>query len=490
MDKYSKNDISKRKVFSSFIWRLCERSGAQIISFAVSIVLARILDPDTYGTLALVMAFISILNVFVDGGLGSSLIQKENADNDDFSTVFYANLIFCVVLYGGLFVAAPLIAGFYNQKPLTAVIRVIGITIIISGVKNIQQAYVSRNLLFKRFFFSSVVGTIISAFVGILLALTGAGIWALVVQSLLNNGIDTLILWITVKWRPDKVFSIKKLKENFSYGWKILAAGLVYTSYENLRQLLIGKFYTSSDLAYYNRGEHIPAVITANINSALDSVLLPTMSKVQSDRVKVKGMTRRFIQITTFVIMPMMVGLAIVASQLIRILLTEKWIECVPYMRMFCLVYCFYPIHTANLNAIKAIGRSDIFLKLEIIKIITGVFILLVTIWYGPLAIAFGYMISTILAQLINSWPNKELLNYSFTEQIKDILPNILVAFCMGIVVWSLPEIESHIIVDLGVKIIVGIIVYIALSFATKNESLYYLLNNVKIMVRKQKKNE
>ena len=287
--------MKSKNIVSNFIWRFAERCGAQLVSFVVSIVLARILAPEDYGTIALVTVFTAILQVFVDSGLGTALIQKKDADDLDFSSVFYFNFSICLVLYAVMFIVAPYIAIFYEDMTLTSVIRVLSLTIVISGVKGIQQAYVSRNMLFKRFFFSTIGGTIFSAFLGIGLAFSGCGVWALVAQQLSNTMIDTLILWITVKWKPKKEFSWKRLRTLFSYGWKLLVSSLLDTVYNNLRNLIIGKMYSSADLAYYNQGDKFPKIIVTNINTSIDSVLLPTMSYELDDRIRIKSMTRRAI---------------------------------------------------------------------------------------------------------------------------------------------------------------------------------------------------
>lgn len=355
--------MGKINIISNFLWRLAERCGAQIVTLIVSIVLARILTPSDFGTVSLVMVFTTIMQVFVDSGLGTALIQKKEADDLDFSSVFYFNLVVCIVLYVFMFEIAPFIAEFYNDDSLVLIIRVISLTILISGVKGIQQAYVSRNMLFKRFFFATLGGTMFSAFLGIGMAYAGFGVWAIVAQQLSNTTMDTLILWVTVRWRPKKMFSWKRLKKLLSYGWKLLVSSLLDTIYNNLRNLIIGKIYTSVDLAYYNQGDKFPKVIVTNINTSIDSVLLPSMAEEQDNRERVKSMTRRAIKTSTYIMAPLMIGLLFCAEPIVKLILTEKWIPCVPYLRIFCCTYLFWPIHTANLNAIKAMGRSDLFLK-------------------------------------------------------------------------------------------------------------------------------
>ena len=472
--------MEKKIVFKNFIWRFAERCGAQLVTFIVSIVLARILAPEDYGTIALVTVFTTILQVFVDSGLGTALIQKKEADDLDFSSVFFFNFAVCLILYIGMFIAAPFIAEFYNDSSLTSVVRVISLTIVISGVKGIQQAYVSRNMMFKRFFFSTIGGTIFSAVFGIVLAYQGFGVWALVAQQLSNTAIDTLILWLTVKWRPKLMFSWNRLKTLLVFGWKLLVSALLDTCYNNLRNLIIGKMYSSADLAYYNQGDKFPKVIVTNINTSIDSVLLPTMSSAQDDRERVKNMTRRAIKTSTYVMAPLMMGLAFCSVPIVHLVLTDKWLPCVPFLRIFCVTYMFYPIHTANLNAINAMGRSDWFLRLEVIKKIVGMAILLSTMWFGVMAMAYSLLLSSVLSQIINSWPNRKLLGYGYLEQIRDIAPAIILAVIMGICVYFIGYIPLPTIVTLIIQIVAGAVTYIVLSAILKLEEYEYLTGMIK----------
>ncbi len=454
--------------------------GAQLVTFIVSIVLARILSPSDYGTIALVTVFTTILQVFIDSGLSTALIQKKDADDLDFSSVFYFNFVICIILYLIMFVSAPCIADFYKDSSLVSIVRVISLTLIISGVKGVQQSYVSRHMLFKRFFFSTLGGTIFSALLGIIMAYAGFGVWAIVFQQLSNNAIDTLILWITVKWRPIKKFSWTRLKHLLSFGWKMLASSLLDTVYNNLRNMIIGKLYTSADLAFYNQGDKFPKLIVTNINTSIDSVLLPTMSNEQDNHVRVKDMTRRAIKISTYIMAPLMIGLAFCAKPIVQIVLTAKWLPCVPYLQIFCISYLFWPIHTANLNAIKAMGRSDLFLKLEVIKKFIGMILLLITMNISVMAMAYSLLISGLISQVINSWPNRYLLKYSYIDQIKDILPNILMSLIMGVFVYFISYLNLPILVSLVVQILSGGIIYLILSILTKNDSFIYLINILK----------
>lgn len=473
-------DNLKQNVFSNVIWRFAERTGAQLVGFIVSIVLARILSPSDYGIVALVSVFTTIMQVFVDSGLGNALIQKKDADDVDFSTVFYTNIAFCLVLYLIIFISAPLIAKLYNNEDLIAVTRVLGLTIVISGVKNVQQAYVSRKMIFKIFFFATLVGTIGAGVLGITLAINGAGVWALVAQQIFNLTVDTIILWITVKWRPKKFFSFTRLKELFSYGWKLLVSSIIDTVYNNVRQLIIGKFYSSSDLAYYNKAKQFPELIVNNVNTSIDSVLLPTMSREQENKEKVRTMTRRAIKTSIYIMAPLMMGLAFTANNVIKILLTDKWSASVPYLIVFAITYMFWPVHTANLNAIKAMGRSDLFLKLEIIKKAVGVILLLLTFRISVWAMALSFLISGVISQIINAWPNRKLLNYSYLQQFKDILPSIVLAVVMGIIVYLINFLRLPTLVTLIIQIILGAIIYIGGSVLLKFESFSYVIDILK----------
>lgn len=480
--------VKSEKVLGNFMWRLLERFGAQGVTLIVSIVLARLLDPEVYGVIALVTVITTLLNVFVDSGLGTALIQKKNADDLDFSTVFFFNIGMCIVLYVGLFFLAPLVAAFYEIPELTAIVRVLGLSLIISGVKNIQQAYVSRNMLFKKFFFATIAGTIGAAVVGITMAFLGYGVWAIVCQYLFNMFIDTVILWITVRWRPKFMFSFQRLKGLFGFGSKLLGVSLITTLYNDLRQILIGKLYTTSDLAFYNKGKQFPELINTNINTSIDSILLPAMSKEQDDVTTIKAMTRRSIKTCTYIMSPFLVGLAMCGEAFIELLLTEKWLFCVPYMRIFCITYLFSPIFTANYNAYKALGKSNLYLRVSIVSKFFGIIVLLITLPHGVMVMAYGVLVSNFINQLVCTFPNLKLMKYSYPEQIKDILPNLLLAAFMGAVVYVVNFLNLNPILTLVIQIPVGAVVYVLGSMIFKLESYVYVLNTLKSFLKKRRK--
>ncbi len=479
--------VNSKIVASNLIWRFLERFGAQIVAFIVSIILARLLDPVVYGTIALVTVFTTILQVFVDSGFGMALVQKKDSDEIDFSTVFYFNVGICLFLYLIMFILAPFIARFYNNDQLSLIIRILSLILVISGFKSIQSVYVAKHLIFKKFFFATLVGTVVSAGVGIYMAYKGYGVWALITQNLLNQGIDTIILWITVGWRPKKVFSFKRLKTLFSFGWKLLVSALLDVGYNQLRALIVGKKYSAEDLAYYNRGEQIPNLAISNINTSIDSVLLPSMSIAQNDKQRVKRMLKRSISVSSFILLPIMAGIAVTADSLVAILLTEKWNPAIPYLQMFCIIYAFYPIHTANLNAMKAMGRSDYFLKLEIIKKIIGLGLLLGAMWISVQAIVISLLIANVISLLINTYPNKKLLGYGIFEQIKDLLPALILSGVMFGITYFIYYVNGAGFMTLLKQVIIGVAVYFTLAVFFKVEPLIYIINFFKNKSSKKK---
>lgn len=475
----------KKKTIVGFFWRLGERVGAQGVSFVVSIVLARLLSPADYGTIALVTVFTNILGTFIDSGLGHALLQKKDADDLDFSSVFFFNMAMCFTLYAGMFFGAPFIARFYNRPELTSLVRVLSLSLVITGFKAMPQSYAFKNMLFKKFFFATLGGTLFSAALGIFMAYKGFGAWALVAQQLTNAAIDTVILWITVKWKPIWKFSGKRLKGLFSFAWKLLASALLDKGYNNLRSLIIGKVYSPADLGYYNKAKNFPNLVIENVNTSIDSVLLPAMSTVQDKKDDLKNITRRSMKTSTYVMGPLLIGLAVCGKALISLLLTDKWLPSYPYMVIFCVTFVFYPVHTANLNAIKAIGRSDLFLKLEIIKKIVGIAAILITFKISVMAMALSLLVTSVLSQIINSWPNKKLMNYSYLEQLKDILPGILLAAFMGGCVYCVNFLHLNSIITLLIQVPLGGLIYIGLSYLLKLESFTYCLGMIKPIVGK-----
>ena len=477
----------KKKVLSGMIWKFAERFCAQFVTLVISIVLARLLEPDHYGTIAIMMVFINIANVFVNESFSTALIQKKNADKVDFSTIFYFNIVFSWGLYGIIYVAAPWVESFYNMPQLAGAMRVLALKLPISAIYSVQQAYVSRHMLFRKFFFATIIGTVTSAVVGIVMAYKGFGVYALVGQYLTNSLIGTVALWIAVRWRPVWAFSFQSFKGLFNYGWKILATSLLRVIYEDIYSLVIGKKYSSDDLAFYSKGKHYPQMIITNVNSTISSVMLPALSKHQDDPQTLRMMMRRSIKVGSYIVSPLMIGMAVVAEPLVSLVLTDKWLPCVPFLRIACIALLLRPIQSANLQAIKAVGRSDMVLKLETLKRIVGIVILIATMPFGVEAIAWGSVLTTLVESAVNTLPNKKLLGYQYSHQLADLVPNLLLAVGMGAVVHCVSYLPLGAAWMLALQVLVGALAYIGLSIITKNDNFKYVLSALKDFKKKRK---
>lgn len=459
----------KRQTISGIIWSFMERVLAQGVSFVVSIVLARLLMPEEYGLVAIVLVIINFCNVFLNSGISTALIQKKDADELDFSTAFWSSLVLAVLLYVFVFLIASPVALFYKQEQLKSVVRVMGLSLVVSSLKAVQKAYVSRQLQFRKFFWATLGGTIVAAIVGIWMAIAGFGVWALAAQYLTNAVIDTMVLGLSIEWKPKWIFSKDRLKVILSFGWKVLTASLIYTLYEDLRTLVIGKVYSADDLAFYNKGKQLPGFIVNNINSAISSALLPAMSKFQNNKEQMKKAMKSFNSVGAFVMLPMMAGMAIIAKPLVILLLTEKWLFCVPLLRLMCFYYALMPLQEANTQAVLAEGRSDVSLKAEIVKRGFNLLVIAATFWISVKAVAWGEIVSMIGTYLINTFVSRKLFDYGFKEQLKDIFPSIVMSTIMGICVWCAAYFLS---VGLVLQIFIGILVYGVLGLIYKESPL------------------
>ena len=478
------NSSLKKNTISALFWKFLERFGVSGVQFILQIILARLLSPSDYGVLSIMIIFTTLANVFIQNGFNTALIQKQDVDNTDYSSVFLLTLFVSLAIYGMLYMFAPILASFYNMPQICSPFRVISLMIIPGALNSIQIAIVSKKMDFKKIFTSNVSSIIASGIIGILLAYLGAGIWALVFQTLFNVLISCIVMWFTVKWRPALIFDLKRVKSLFAYGWKLLVSSLIDTLYQDLSSLVIGKKYDSGVLGYYNRGKQFPQFIVNSINSTVQSVMLPAISSIQEYKNQVKSMMRRSITLSSYVIFPVMFGLAAVAEPTVKLLLTDKWLPCVPYIQIFCISFAFYPVHTCNLQTINAVGRSDIFLKLEIVKKAIGITVLGIAIFCfdSPIIIASSGIATTFISCFINAYPNKQLINYSYVEQMRDILPNFLLAGFMALLVYPILLLRLSALITLLTQIIMGVSFYIILSIISKNDNFYYLLNIFKEM--------
>lgn len=481
----------KIQAIKGAFWKFSERILAQLVSFVISIILARLLTPNDYGLIALVFVFTTICDKLLVCGFATALIQKKETDDVDFSSVLFFSLGVAFLLYILLFFLAPLIADFYNhfdRSELISVIRVLGLGLFLVAFNSVQHAYVSKNMLFKRYFWSTLGGIILSGVTGVIMACTGFGVWSLVAQNLVLSIVDGLILFFTVGWRPSFIFSLKKLYSLFTYGWKIFLASIIKTLYNDLRGLVIAKVYTPSDLAFFNRGQSLPQLLDSNVTGTIDSVLFPTFSKLQNDNIKLLNALRRSVKTSCYVLMPLLALMVVTASPLVSILLTDKWLPCVPYMQILSCSFIFSPVETENLQVIKALGRSDIVLKLEIFKKIVGVVLLIVAVPFGIKTIALSILVYSFLSAILNAWSNKKLLNYRWAQQCYDIFPSLGISVIMFVAVRMLLHLiaHTHVFYQLLITFSFGLIVYIMISKIFNIESYVYIKQTIKGIMYKR----
>lgn len=472
----------KKSAITSVIWKFLERIGAQLVSLIVSIILARILEPTDYSVVSIVTIFFTFANVIISGGLNTALIQKKCADSEDYSTVLHVSVILSLVIYAVLFFTAPFISTLYEQETLTLIIRIMGLSLPVTAIKSIWCAYISANLQFRKFFFATIGGTAISAVVGITLAVNGAGAWALVAQQMSNTVIDTIILIATTRINIVPKISIKKLKSLFRYGWKVFVSSLIGTAYTEIIPMVIGVKYTDADLSYYSKGRSFPSLISTTTTNTLSAVLFPTLAKFQDDKEKLLRYTRLFIRLASFISFPLMLCFFAVSDNFIIVVLTEKWLPAAPYIKIFCIACMFDMIHIGNCEVIKAMGRSDIYLIMEIIKK-TGYFItiaLFLCFTNTPESLALAFLVCTIIAIIVNAIPNRKLIGYKFRYQILDLLPNLITAVIMLIFVSLVGMLKVNNILLLILQILAGVVVYLTLNIIIKNPSLIYIWGIIK----------
>ncbi len=486
----NENSLSKNKVISSLAWKFFERGGIQVVQFIISIVIARLLTPEAYGIVAIVTIFTSISNVFVVSGMGTALMQKKNIDDTESSSVFFYSTAVAGVAYILLFIFAPLISGFYQIKELTVVLRIMSLSLFPSALNCVQNAVAAINMEFRKQFISGFSAALISGILGIVSAYLNFGVWALVVQQLSCQIFASMFMWFLLKWRPKAIFSFNKTKNLLKYGVNILGASLIDTIYHNLENLIIGKKFSASILAFYSKGKQFPLIMIDNVDGAINSVMLPVYSKMQENKKRLTSAVRTSVSTSVYIVFPIMIGLACVGEPLISLVLGDAWSECVIYLQIYCLVSALFPLQTTTLQAIKALGYSSVFLRLQTIKRIIGVIVLAITIvcFNNPIAIAISCVIIEIIAIFINFTANKKLLNYSLKEQAVDVLPSLLLSLAMGIIVILIGVLCSsmHDVFVLGIQTISGIAIYIILSYLFHLKVFYEIFNLTKKFFNKQ----
>lgn len=472
----------KKATVSSIVWKLLERGGRSLVELVVQIVLARLLAPDDFGALAVMLVFVNIGNVIVQSGLNTALVQFPDIDQDDCSTVFWLCFCMSLVLYAIVFLVAPAVASFYVMPHIVWPLRALALILLIGAFNSVQVAIVQRELQFRKVFNATLVAVLASGIAGVGVALAGGGLWALVVQQLVYQVTSCAVLGVNVKWHPHLVFNPARALALFGFGWKLLVSGLLDQGYQSLSDLIIGKQFSSSSLGLVSQGKKYPQAIGSMLDGAIQPVMLSAVAHVQFDVAQVKRLVRRALKTSTFLIVPAMTLFAVVAEPVVRILLGEQWVPCAPFLQMYCFVYALLPIHTANLQALNGMGRSDLFLKLEVVKKSYGVVFLLVAAFvFRDVYVMVGtYMLTGVIATFVNSYPNKRVIDYSYCEQLRDIIPAFVLSAASGAAALVVGALIAAPAAKIAVEAVVMLSAYLGLSALLHLEAFTYLVATAK----------
>lgn len=479
--------MANNSLINGLFWKFSQTLLSQGVTFMISIILARLLMPEEYGIIAIVNVFIIFANVFVTDGFSAALIQKKDADGVDANNMFYCSLAVSITLYLVLCLFSNNIADFFNEPDLSPVLRVYSLCLILYSYNSIQIAWLSRKLLFKKQFTSTAIAAIVSGGIGIIVAYNGGGVWAIVAQSLSNILFNIIVLSKILDWHPTFAFSFSKAKSSISYGYKILSSNLLRTTSNEIRQLLIGKYFMASDLAIYNRGNSFPSFFYSNITSTISSVLFPAMAGVSDDRTAVKSLMRKAISVNSLCLCYFIGLLAIVAKPFVLLLLTEKWIACVPFLQLSCASSIIGIISTVNLQALKAIGQSSTILKLELFKTPVFLLLLIISINISLIAVAVTLPIYSFYSAIINTSPSKKFFNYSYIEQIKDFIYPVLIFFISGILAYLIAFIVDNIWQLFIFQTLIYTLVYFSTSMLFKPSGLIILKEKICSVARRSK---
>lgn len=470
----------KQKTVKGIFWNGAGQILTQVIHFCFGVFIARILTPQDYGLVGMILVFTSLAQVFVDSGFSNALIRKKDRTEIDYSTAFYFNIGVGFLGYLVIFIAAPFIANFYNEPLLEQLTKVVGINIFINSLAVVQYAQFSINVDFKTTAKVSTIAILISSSLGLWMAYSGFGVWTIVWQSVVSRIVSVVLLWFLSKWRPHLEFSWSSFREMWSFGYKLTLSYLLDILYRNIYQLIIGKLFSAKDLGNYTRAQQFANLPSSTFTSVLGGVTYPILSSIQDDDARLASVYRKYLRLSAFIVFPLMVGLSALAEPLIIYILTEKWRASIILLQIICFNMMWYPIHAINLNLLQVKGRSDLFLKLEIIKKIIGVTILCITVPIGLVAMCIGGIFSSILCLVVNTHYTGKLINVGFGLQMRDLLPTLLLSLAMGVVVllsvWFIPSNLLKLIVG----VVVGVVFYILVARLFKMEELSDLLSLVK----------
>ncbi len=482
--------MKEKKIGFSIVFKGAERFLVKFLGLVVSIVLARLLAPEEFGQVAIITVFINLCQVFVDSGLNSALVQNKKADSVDYSTVFYISLAVAAIMSAALILTAPIIGEYYENDAIVLPLRVYSLSLFVSAFSAVQNAKLQREMKFRTVLYTSLSSTILSAAIGITLAALGAGIWALIVYYFAYTVFSSLAILIADRWVPTLEFSLSRAKELFSYGWKMLVSGLLCSLYADIRTLIIGKMFSEAQLGYYNRGQQFPTIISGTAETTINSVIFPAMSEKQDDRKEIKKLAKQTVALGCLIMMPVMVGMSIAAKNIILVLLTDKWLPAVMFMQIICMGSANIALVCAGLTAIKSVGRSDVYMRLELVRRIAMLAVLLVSVFAfrSVEAIAWGYAISAWIDVVIISVPVKRLIGYGLIEQLCDVWKIILAALLMGGVVFAVGLLSAPAWLILILQIASGIIIYPALCCVLKIDSFIQIANKALQFLKNRQK--
>lgn len=480
--------MKKKTIISSLAYKFTERLLVKGLGLVISVVLARLLSPDDFGQLAILAVFINLSQTIIQSGMNTALVQSKEIDKSDYSTVFYLSFGLATILIIVLFFCAPAISLMYESEALIAPLRVYALSLLFGAFNSVQVAKLQREMKFKATMVASLIATVVSGSVGIILAYLGAGIWALVFYNFAYIVCSCFTMLLAAKWFPAPVFSIKRARKLFNYGGKMFVSAMLCSLYNDIRTLIIGKKFSTEDLGYYNRGQQFPGIISMTLDSSIQSVMFPALSSVQDQATAVRAMQKKSLGLGALMAFPVMIGLALVAEPFIRLLLTEKWLPCVIYMQYLCVADASITLCSSNLVAIKSVGRSDIYMYLEIIRRILMIIILTISVvcFHSVEAIAIGYVISSWLDAIVIAIPMKKITGYGLLEQIKGLWKIGLATLVMAVAVVAVNQIVLPTVVSLLVSAVTGGIVYIIACWLLREENFNYVIKTMKGFLKKK----
>ena len=470
---------------SSLFWKLFERGGRAVVELLVQIVMARLLAPEEFGALAIMLVLVNVGNVIVQSGLNTALVQAPHVDGKDCSTVFWLSFAVSLALYAAVFACAPLFADFYAMPHIVWPLRALALVLVVNSFNAVQVAVVQRALEFRKVFNATVASVAVSGALGVASALAGAGLWALVAQQLAYQLANCAALALQVRWRPRAVFDAGRARTLFSFGWKLLASGLLDAGYRGLSDLVIGKQFSAGSLGLVSQGKKYPMAVGSMLDGAIQPVMLSAVSRVQGDAACVKRLVRRALKTSTYLIVPSMAAFALVAEPLVRLLLGEQWLPCVPFLQMYCLVYALLPIHTTNLQALNGVGRSDLFL----VKKAYGLAVMLFAAFVlrDVYLLVGSYMLTGVVSTFVNAWPNRKVVGYSYAEQVRDVCPAFLLAAASAAVAFPVSLLALPDLATAALQAAAMAAAYLILSRLFKVEALSYLLGTAKELASSRK---